>query len=110
MSTIETVPVDQERIKAIADRLREKHGAQRVILFGSAARGQATEHSDIDLLVITKTREKLYQRVASVLRTVRDLSYAIPLAPIVLTPEELQSRLARGDQFLQEILDNGVDL
>ena len=110
MSTTGTVTVEQERIKAIADRLRGKYGAQRVILFGSAARGQATEHSDIDLLVITQTDEKFFQRVASVLRTVRDLSYAMPLAPIVLTPEELQSRLARGDQFLQEIMDNGVDV
>jgi len=28
----------------------------------------------------------------------------------VLTPEELAVRLARGDQFIQEIVETGVDL
>ena len=27
-----------------------------------------------------------------------------------LTPEELSVRLARGDQFIQEIVETGVDL
>jgi hypothetical protein len=34
----------------------------------------------------------------------------MPLAPVVLTPEELTARLARGDQFAQEIVQDGVDL
>ena len=33
----------------------EKHGARNVRLFGSAARGEATAGSDIDLLVSTTT-------------------------------------------------------
>ena len=32
-------------------RLAEEHGARRVRIFGSRARGQGTEESDIDLLV-----------------------------------------------------------
>jgi len=82
----------------------------RVILFGSAARGEATEHSDIDLLIIAETSERFYERSASVLRTVRELSYTLPLAPIVLTAKELQSRLDRGDQFIAEVVGTGVDL
>ncbi|HVQ77471.1 MAG TPA: nucleotidyltransferase family protein [Candidatus Binatia bacterium] len=34
-------------------RIAERHGAHNVRLFGSAARGEATEESDIDLLVST---------------------------------------------------------
>lgn len=102
--------VDRSRLKAIADRLRQDYGAERVILFGSAARGEVTEHSDIDLLVISDTGEWFYERVASVLRTVRDVSHGMPLAPIVLTAEELKARLDRGDQFVQDIVSTGVDL
>jgi len=102
--------VDQTRLSAIADRLRERCGAQRVILFGSAARGEATEHSDLDLLIVLPTTEKFYQRMASVHEAVRDLSRGLPLAPIVLTPEELAVRLAKGDQFVQTIVETGVDL
>jgi predicted nucleotidyltransferase len=103
-------PVDHARLKAIADCLRDRYGAQRVILFGSGARGDATEHSDIDLLVIAPTRERFYDRMATVLSVVRELSRGMPLAPMVLTPEELTARLERGDQLAQEIVQAGVDL
>lgn len=109
-----TIPVsttaDRSRLKTIADRLRRDYGAARVILFGSAARDMVTEHSDIDLLVIAETGERFYERAASVLRTVRELSYGMPLAPIVLTAKELQARLDRGDQFIAEVIGTGVDL
>ena len=77
---------------------------------GSVARGTSTEHSDIDLLVVAPTTERFYERMGSVLAVVRDISLGLPLAPIVLTPEELAVRLARGDQFIQEILEIGVEL
>lgn len=109
MTTVSTT-ADKSRLKTIADRLRRDYGAERVILFGSAARDMITEHSDIDLLVIAETRERFYERAASVLRTVRELSYGMPLAPIVLTAKELQARLDRGDQFIAEVIETGVDL
>jgi len=102
--------IDGVRLKAIANRLRERYGAQRVILFGSAARNELTEHSDIDLLIIAVTTERFYERMASVLATVRDLSRGMPLSPLVLTPEELADRLDRGDQFVREIVHSGVAL
>lgn len=110
MAQLVFAAVDREQLKAIADRLRHEYGAVRVILFGSVAREMVTDHSDIDLLVIAETTERFYQRSASVLRTVRELSYGLPLAPIVLTTQELQARLDRGDQFLAEVVGAGVDL
>ena len=102
--------VDKSWLKGIADCLKKNYGATRVILFGSFARNEATEDSDIDLLVISPTTEKFYQRMASVLQIVREMSIGMPLAPIVLTPEELTSRLERGDQFVHEIVATGIDL
>jgi predicted nucleotidyltransferase len=109
MATITSLPVHRA-LKEIADRLRAQYSAERVLVFGSTARGAATEHSDIDLLVIARTTERFYERMGSVLAVVRDLSHGLPLAPIVLTPEELSARLARGDQFVQEIIETGVDV
>lgn len=48
--------VTRAALKAIADRLRDRYGAERVLVYGSVARGEPTEHSDIDLLVIAPTR------------------------------------------------------
>ncbi len=56
--------IDSVRLKAIGARLRERYGAQQIILYGSAARNELTEHSDIDLLVIAATNERFYERMA----------------------------------------------
>ncbi len=40
-----------DRYRNDIPRLAEEHGARRVRIFGSRARGQGTEESDIDLLV-----------------------------------------------------------
>jgi len=101
---------EMDRIKSISDKIKKEYQAQQVILFGSYARGQANEDSDVDLLVIAPTTERFFQRMASVLRIVRDLRRGIPLSPIVLRPDEIKSRLKIGDQFIMEIMENGIRL
>ena len=98
------------RLAAMAVCLKQSYGAERVILFGSVARGEATEHSDVDLLVVAATVEPYLQRQVSVLRLLDGLSRGLALAPIVLTPDELQQRLQLGDQFFHEIVQTGREL
>jgi len=45
-----------EQIQEFARRLGEEFSPQRVILFGSYAYGQPTPDSDVDLLVIVRSR------------------------------------------------------
>ena len=40
-----------EEIKTILEPIARKYGVERVYLFGSYARGDATENSDVDLRV-----------------------------------------------------------
>jgi predicted nucleotidyltransferase len=94
----------------IADRLKRELGAERVVVYGSVAKGEATRDSDIDLLVIAPSSEKAYLRMARVLEVVEDMSRGIPLSPIVLTPEEVQDRIAQRDSFLRHIFEEGVPL
>ncbi|MBI4242065.1 MAG: nucleotidyltransferase domain-containing protein [Candidatus Rokubacteria bacterium] len=101
---------DPAVLARIADRLKREYRAERVIVYGSVARGEATIHSDIDLLVVAPSTEKGYQRMATVKAIVRDLSRGLPISPIVLTPEELKQRLADEDPFVQEIVESGVAL
>jgi len=95
-------------IKALAKRLKEQYGAKEVILFGSYAKGKATEDSDIDLLIISESKERFFERQATVRRLLRDLKKKIPVSPIVLTPQELEDRKKCGDQFINEILETGI--
>ena len=40
-----------DEIKDIVIKVLEKHGVKRAGLFGSVVRGEASEHSDVDVLV-----------------------------------------------------------
>jgi predicted nucleotidyltransferase len=99
-----------DRMKNMSQRLKDKYDAQTVILFGSHARGEETDDSDIDLFVIAPRWERFFERIASVKRLIRDLRNGLPVAPIVLTPEEIEKRMKLGDQFIMDILENGVRL
>ena len=102
--------MDRARLQEMATRLKLAYGAQKVLLFGSAAWGTPNADSDVDLLVISPTTESYFQRMATVRRTLRDLRRGLPVCPIVFTPEEIQSRIAIGDQFISDIMTHGVEL
>jgi predicted nucleotidyltransferase len=99
-----------ERLRKISERLKKEYHAEKVILYGSYATGEATEDSDIDLFIIAPTNERFFERMARVRRLLRDLCYKIPLSPIVLNMDEVKARLKRGDQFVEQIVKNGVYL
>ena len=98
------------RLRTIGKKIKQEYRAERVILFGSYARGDATEDSDVDLLVVARTKERFFERMATVRRLIRDLRNGLPVSPIVLTPGELEKRRQAGDPFVREILETGVSL
>lgn len=99
-----------ERLRKISERLKIEYYAEKVILYGSYAKGEATEDSDIDILVIAPTNERMFDRMATVRGIIRDLRNGLPISPIVFTPEELTLRLGEGDPFLQTVLQEGIVL
>jgi len=98
------------RIKAIAEKLRNEYNAQKVILFDSYASGKIREESDIDLFIVAPTNEKFIDRMVKVKGIVRTLHKGLLFSPIVLTSEEVNKRMKIGDQFIQEILEKGIEI
>ena len=103
-------PQVEERIRKIGERIKKEYRADQVILFGSYARGDATEDSDIDLFIVAPTKERFFQRMATVRRLIRDLRNGFPIAPIVLTATELEKRREAEDPFIEEVLATGISL
>lgn len=103
-----TIPISE--LKEISNLLRREYQAKRVIVYGSVARGEATEDSDIDLFVEAPTTEKFYDRMATVRGILPITAHGLAISPIVLTPEEVKARIERGDQFVQAILNTGVEI
>ena len=96
--------VAMNEIEDLAGRIGREFHARKVVLFGSHARGDANEDSDVDLLVILPFRGR------SVDQTVRihlELRHPFPVDLIVRTPQVIRRRLQMEDYFIQSILDEG---
>jgi uncharacterized protein len=78
----------QKIISLAAKQLVEKFHPQRIILFGSHARGSADAHSDVDLLVITSFKGKRRSTIVAMDRALRGLGLARDI--VLLTPEEFE--------------------
>jgi predicted nucleotidyltransferase len=73
--------------------LVEAFHPERIYLFGSQARGTATDTSDVDLLVIVSdTGEPGYRRDQAAYAAVGD--HLLPLDILVFTREEFEARAA----------------
>jgi predicted nucleotidyltransferase len=97
----------QEIIQNILKKLLADYAPQKVVLFGSYAYGNPDSDSDIDLLIIKETSERFLDRWVMVQRLLTGTHRSYPVETLVLTPQEVESRLAVGDQFIEEILQKG---
>ena len=55
------MPYSIEQLKTIITPIAEKHGVERVSLFGSYSKGLATEKSDVDLIIEKGRLKTLFQ-------------------------------------------------
>ncbi|ODS40079.1 MAG: hypothetical protein A7315_09620 [Candidatus Altiarchaeales archaeon WOR_SM1_79] len=61
----------EKEIKKINEQIKEKYEPDKIILFGSSAKGTITENSDIDMLIIKDTDKKRNERFREVRALVR---------------------------------------
>ena len=94
----------RKKIEDLVDQIAQAFSPQRIILFGSHAYGKTDADSDIDLLVIMKTRKNTLDAAASVRQAV---SHDFPIDIIVRTPDQIQARLNWGASFIKEIIEKG---
>jgi predicted nucleotidyltransferase len=97
--------VTEEQLGDVAERIVQALDPERIVLFGSYARGEPAPGSDVDLLIVMEDNERPARRSARVARVLLDVPFAIDI--LVRTPEELRHRLHIGDYFIQEILEQG---
>jgi predicted nucleotidyltransferase len=91
----------------IAEKIKKNYNPEKIILFGSFAYGKPIKDSDIDMLIVKRTKKKSMDRWMEVRKMMHDPNRGIPFSPLILTPEELKYRLSLGDDFFREILDRG---
>ncbi|MFA4872566.1 MAG: nucleotidyltransferase domain-containing protein [Patescibacteria group bacterium] len=79
---------------------------QRAILFGSHARTDADEHSDIDLLLIKSTKKPFLERL-------KEFSLMLPkdfprVDAFIYTPEEFAAMQERENPLVMRALQEGI--
>jgi predicted nucleotidyltransferase len=98
-------PVTEQTLREITDRIVAQRPDAAVLLFGSHARGDARNDSDVDMLVVTKTTRNPLTVAGELYIEIGDRDFGVDL--IVLTPERLRARRAGFDPFLREALGQG---
>jgi predicted nucleotidyltransferase len=97
--------------KRVSDFVPE---VQSILLFGSAARGQATRRSDIDVLVITPNseEEQFKKLMDSIDRLANEVSGRHPskLVPVVMTTKDFEKSVKDKKRFATDVLKERIVL
>ena len=108
-------PNERAALTAFVDRLREHYGndLRRVILFGSKARMDFDDESDLDLLVVLRMSDNDYwenRRQISAIAGDLDLQYDVVLSTLVVDGLEY-SEMRRANLLLNRNLQqDGIEL
>jgi predicted nucleotidyltransferase len=92
-------------IQNIVEQINQKYKPSRIILFGSAGRGEYDKVNDLDFLII-KQDVPLYG--IDRMRELDELIYRNTAADmLVYSPDEFEERIKLGDPFIKTILREG---
>ena len=92
-------------IQNIVKKLVSLYKPQKIILFGSLAKGQIKPGTDIDLFIIKRDVPEI--GVDRIRQLDALIKYKLATDFIVYRPEELEQRLILGDPFIKSILEEG---
>ncbi|RKY97886.1 MAG: hypothetical protein DRQ10_08030 [Candidatus Hydrothermota bacterium] len=98
---------NDEIIKEIVERLKKVPEVKKIIVFGSRARGDYSEESDIDLLVIGDFEGKIVWRRYHLLLNLIDLHEKIDIDIFPLREDELIELVDSGSSFWKEVIHSG---
>ena len=97
--------LDPKLVEEIVRRIVETVHPEKIILFGSLARGDARPESDLDLLVIAQSQEPRYRRSAPLYGILSDIF--IPMDILVYSPEEVEEWSGVRQAFVTTAIREG---
>ena len=82
-----TGTLDQRILDAIVERIVQTVQPEKIILFGSAARGEMNRHSDVDILVV-KDASDLRDLTGEIYHSLYGVGAAVDI--IMVTPDDVE--------------------
>jgi len=93
----------EKKLNKLLQALQRYH-PQRIILFGSVARGEADADSDMDVLVIKDTTDPFVHRLEAMAKL---CPLGVHANILVYTPDELRQMIDDGNPFILQALQEG---
>jgi len=100
--------IQPEKIQQIVDKIVEGYQPEKIILFGSHARGDAHKDSDLDLIIIKQTNVPWFHRGWEVRKLL--LKDLVPMDLKIYTPDEFKKYESSRYSFVQSIINESVIL
>lgn len=97
---------DYSLVDKTVNEIVRRFSPEKVIIFGSVARQEADDLSDLDILVVMDTKDPPYKRAVPIYLAVS--SIRVPKDIIVLTPKEFAENADNEFSFTNKIVNTGV--
>lgn len=95
--------INNDEIKNIVAQLKKNYKPEVIMVFGSYATGNIHPDSDIDILLVKKTKKRpLWRRIEAR----KSIETDLPIDFLVYTPNEY-IQLKKESLFLNSIIDEG---
>ena len=99
---------DKNVIDQLVERIVEVANPLKIILFGSAARGEMGPDSDVDVLVVMPNGVHRRRTAQHLYREIRGLG--VPFDILVATPEDLERHKNNIGLIYYRILEEGKEI
>ena len=98
-------PLNRETIQAITELIVERFHPEQVILFGSVARGEENEHSDLDLMVVLPHNDE-EGRDGYAIRLAIAENFVLPVDVLIRSADVLARYRQNPNSMLSRMLED----
>lgn len=98
-------PVTPELLSEVVRRIVAAVDPDKIILFGSCARGTLHETSDVDLYIIKSGDYNRFELQGEIYGLLADVRRDFDV--LVRTPEQIERALSSGNSFVRRVLERG---
>ncbi len=108
--TLKLSPKENNALRQFKETAERTLGTrlEKILLFGSKARGEDEEESDIDIMVVVRDRDSAIEDMIIDIAYEVNLRFDLYLSPKVITITNLEDTLWRATPFIQSIERDGI--
>ncbi len=98
--------IDHRDLKNIMNRIVALYNPELIYLFGSYSKGNMTERSDLDFIVVKRTNLPRYLRGRDVVTVLAE--FAVDIDLLFVTPEELEMECNQSYSLMGSVMPTAL--